>query len=269
MKADIQQFSELRMSSESSRQEFIVTVAPIAVRVRVDGGPLLPSVSIAQTILETGGAIPEWCNIVGYKVGSGQETTYWHGRSVNRHTWEVYDGQRDDDVYADFRAYDSVEDCLKDQALLFLNWPENYQPVIDAETPEEQARALYDCHYATDAPAEVDGDPAYYEKIMAIIRSYGLTVYDEEAEQGMEAIRELQDQVQTLQKSNQKLKADLAGARKELAELKAQQSMDAPEWAKEAVDAAVNAKPPLIDTPSGGSYDFYRLLAILKRKEVI
>jgi flagellar protein FlgJ len=269
MKYDIQLFSEFRMSTESSRQEFIATVAPIAVRVRVDGGPLLPSVSVAQTILETGGAIPDWYNIVGYKVGSGRETPYWHGLCINSKTWEVYDGQRDDNVYADFRAYDSVEDCLKDQALLFLNWPENYQPVIDAATPEDQARALYDCHYATDAPAEVDGDPAYYEKIMAIIRSYGLTAYDEEAEKGMEAIRELQDQVAELKKSNQKLKADLAGARKEIEELKAQQSMDVPDWAKEAVDAAVNAKPPLIDTPDGGSYDFYRLLAILKRKGVI
>ncbi|MCU6709386.1 N-acetylmuramoyl-L-alanine amidase [Paenibacillus sp. J5C_2022] len=40
-----------------------------------------------------------------------------------------------------------------------------------------------------------------------------------------------------------------------------------PTWAKDAVDAALKAK--LIDTPEGGSYDFYRILTILERKDVI
>lgn len=40
-----------------------------------------------------------------------------------------------------------------------------------------------------------------------------------------------------------------------------------PTWAKAAVDAAFKAK--LIDTPTGGSYDFYRILTILSRKGVV
>lgn len=40
-----------------------------------------------------------------------------------------------------------------------------------------------------------------------------------------------------------------------------------PEWAKEAVDKAVASK--LIDKPEGGSYDFYRLLTVLFRKNLI
>lgn len=40
-----------------------------------------------------------------------------------------------------------------------------------------------------------------------------------------------------------------------------------PIWAADAVKAAVKSR--LIDTPSGGSYDFYRLLTVLARKGVI
>lgn len=44
-------------------------------------------------------------------------------------------------------------------------------------------------------------------------------------------------------------------------------SMDAPSWAQIAVAAATKAK--LIDTPNGGSYDFYRLLTTLFRAGLI
>lgn len=40
-----------------------------------------------------------------------------------------------------------------------------------------------------------------------------------------------------------------------------------PSWAKDAVDAAVKAE--LIDTPEGGSYDFYRLMTVLWRKGIV
>lgn len=40
-----------------------------------------------------------------------------------------------------------------------------------------------------------------------------------------------------------------------------------PDWAKPAVDAATTAG--LIDSPEGGSYDFYRLLTVLHRKNII
>lgn len=220
-----------------TRAKFIATVAPIAVKVRVDGGVLFPSVSIAQTILETGGKIHSWFNLVGYKVGSGRQTVYWRGKSVNRKTWEVYDGVRYDNVSADFRAYDSIEDCLKDQALLFVNNRARYQRVIDAKTPSEQAAMLQECGYAT--------DPQYAGKIMAIIRSHNLEIYDEEAEQAMERIAELEKQVEALQRLH---------------------TMPVPDWARDAVDAAVKAG--YIDTPDGGSVDFYRMITVMYRAGV-
>lgn len=217
-----------------SRSEFLNIVAPITVKVRVDGGVLLPSVSLAQMLLETGGKIHSWLNLVGYKVGSGRLTDYWHGRSVSTKTWEVYNGVRQDNVTANWRAYDSIEDCLKDQALLFLNNRSRYQPVIDAKTPEDQANALRRSGYAT--------DPQYSAKIMSIIQSGGFEQYDKEAELGMEAIKEL---------------------RKEISDLKALlQETDPPEWAKGTVEKLTKNK--LLDDPKG-TRSFHRTLVVLDR----
>lgn len=49
-------------------------------------------------------------------------------------------------------------------------------------------------------------------------------------------------------------------------ELKAKASMPVPDWAQEAVDAAV--AQGLIDTPDGGSLDFYRVLTVFHRKHL-
>lgn len=40
-----------------------------------------------------------------------------------------------------------------------------------------------------------------------------------------------------------------------------------PNWAVEAVNRAIESK--LIDTPNGGSYDFYRIITVLHRKGII
>lgn len=234
-----------------TREAFIAAVAPVAVKVRVDGGVLFPSVSIAQTMLETGGKIHPWNNIVGYKAGSGRRTPYWDGRSVSRETWEVIDGVRYDHVPADWRAYNSIEDCLKDQALLFINNPGRYQRVLDARSPDEQAAMLQASGYAT--------DPQYANKIRSIMRTYNLEVYDKEAEQAMERIAELERQVAEQDKRNTELQ-------RRLQQLERMHQIEVPDWAKEAVEAAVRAG--YIDTPDGGSLDFYRLVTVMHRAGV-
>lgn len=225
-----------------SRASFIAAVAPVAVKVRIDGGPLFPSVSVAQTILETGGKIHPWNNIVGYKVGSGKQTPYWSGKAVRKGTWEVYGG-RTVQTSADFRAYDSIEDCLKDQALLFLN-NSRYRRVVVARTPEEQAAMLKECGYAT--------DPQYAGKIMSIINSYGLKKYDEVARMELERIKRLENEVAELKK--------------------AIQSGPAPEWAESTIKKLAEKKtasgqPVMSDT--NVSRDLARMLVILDRLGVI
>lgn len=48
-----------------------------------------------------------------------------------------------------------------------------------------------------------------------------------------------------------------------LDKLEGRQMMEVPSWAREAVNAAVDAG--IVDTPNGGSYDFYRVLTVLYR----
>ncbi|SCW82762.1 Flagellum-specific peptidoglycan hydrolase FlgJ [Paenibacillus tianmuensis] len=158
-----------------TRAEFIAVIAPVAVKLRRDGSPILPSVRIAQALLETGGRIHEWNNVVGYKVGRGQPNAYWKGRSVSTKTWEVYDGVRHDNIVANWRAYDSVEDCFRDQDVLFQS--SRYDRVRAAKTPAEQAEMLRACGYAT--------DPDYSKKLKHLIASYSLEQYDKEAAEVM------------------------------------------------------------------------------------
>jgi len=244
-----------------SREAFIATVAPVAVKVRVDGGVLFPSVSIAQMILETGGKINSWFNLVGYKVGSGRTTPYWQGRSVSATTWEVIDGTRVDHVAANFRAYDSIEHCLKDQALLFLNNPGRYQRVLDARSPGEQARMLQECGYAT--------DPQYAAKLMAISNLHKLETYDEEANVAMERIAELERKLDDMDKRINACEQTIARLAKQTQELANLHKAAIPDWAKDAVEAAANTNGidgrKIIDTPEGGSLDFYRLVTVMYR----
>lgn len=150
--------------------DFIAAVAPVAVRLRREGSPLFASVRIAQAALETGWTLNDWNNLVGFKVGSGRTNAFWKGAYVYKGTWEIYDGVRQD-VVAAFRAYDSIADCFRDQDLLFAGW-DNYRLVRDAATPEEQCRAF------VMTPQKYATDPQYAEKLMRVVDSYGLRIYD-------------------------------------------------------------------------------------------
>lgn len=228
-----------------SASAFIAQIAPIAVQLRVEGSPIFPSVRIAQAGLETGWKITAWNNLGGYKVGSGKLTPYWRGKIVNKGTWEVYDGKRVD-VTAAFRAYDSVEDFFRDQDLLFEN--KRYTGVRTAQSPEEQADMLQACGYAT--------DPQYAQKLRNIIAAHNLKRYDTEAEVQKQMIGELKKQIE-------QLTAEQAQLRQRLKTLESRARVDVPAWAREAVDAAVKAG--IVDTPEGGSLDFYRMLTVMHR----
>ncbi|MGM0882583.1 MAG: glycoside hydrolase family 73 protein [Bacillota bacterium] len=152
-----------------SRAAFIAKLAPIVKQVRAEGSPLLPSVRLAQNILETGCVIHPWYNLGGIKVGSGKPNGFWKGRSILKGTWEEYGGTRVDTA-AYFRVYDSLYDFYKDQDLLF-QLP-RYDRVRNAKTPEQQAAMLQACGYATDS--------AYPGKLIALIQANDLTQYDKE-----------------------------------------------------------------------------------------
>ncbi|UKS27523.1 glucosaminidase domain-containing protein [Paenibacillus sp. HWE-109] len=225
----------------ATRQAFIDLIAPIAVKLRLEGSPIYPSVRIAQAILETGGSVNAWNNLVGYKVGRGVLTPYWQGAHVSTITWEVIDGTRQDNVPGDFRAYPTIEAGFRDQDLLFSS--SRYAGVRTADSPSEQALALSNSGYAT--------DPAYAQKLMTIIQTNQLTQYDEEV---ADMLEKLQEQIEALQNK--------------VAALEGRMALDTiPDWAEAAVKAAIQAG--LIDSPQNGSYDFYRLLTVLHRKGIV
>jgi flagellar protein FlgJ len=175
-----------------TKTEFLTTLAPYAVQLRVEGSPVFPSVRLAQNLLETGGIIHPWFNLGGIKVGSGKPNEWWDGSCVRKGTWEVINGTRID-TSANFRAYKSVYHFYKDQDLLFQN--ARYARVRAAKTPEEQANMLFACGYAT--------DPQYAAKIINIIYTYNLKKYDKEA---VKVLEELKRQIEGLSKEVQELK---------------------------------------------------------------
>lgn len=117
---------------------------------------------LAQAALESGWGrheIPTTAgdnshNLFGIKAGSG-----WQGGVVNTSTHEYQAGQRVA-VRQPFRAYRSYSEAFADHAKLIADNP-RYAAVRNANTPEQAARALQDCGYAT--------DPRYADKLISIM----------------------------------------------------------------------------------------------------
>ena len=134
------------------------------------GTPLFPSVKMAQAALETGwgdSTVGAANNLFGIKA-TGSLTPYWKGDMVNASTPENY-GNGNVIIRDNFRAYATVQDSIKDHSHLLLTLS-RYAPVRNAKTPEEQARELQRCGYATGAN--------YSDKLISIINQHNLKDLD-------------------------------------------------------------------------------------------
>lgn len=239
------------------RQTFFGLLGPHAQRARQEGSPLFPSVRLAQNLLETGGKIDEHYNLGGMKAGGGMPNQWWHGETYTSPTWEFINGKRVQ-VQQTWRAYDSVYDFYKDQDQLFGN--ARYARLRAAKTAAEQAEALQFSGYAT--------DPAYCNKILQLIQRYGLMKYDDIEGEDAPMTKEEREQFEQLQNRVSEQTAQIKALADRLAQAENRQIIaEPPAWAAAAVQAAVEAN--LIDTPLGGSYDFYRVLTLLHRKKLI
>lgn len=156
-----------------SKGKFADTIYNSVNKVNKENGyQLFNSVIIAQSVLETGwgqSKIMMKANaLFGIKAGSG-----WKGKVYSSYTNEVYDGVECTE-YATFRAYDSIEESIKDYYKLIKN---NYKKALNCNTQRESIQAIKNGGYAT--------DPDYVSKIMSIINAndfiekYDLT-YDNE-----------------------------------------------------------------------------------------
>ena len=151
------------------KAEFIPTVAPIVIKEnKRRGNPLFSSVVIAQAICESGwgqSQIMMKANaIFGIKA-----TSSWKGKVYNTNTKECYDVINYTNINACFRAYNSLEECIKDYFDLILGLS-RYKKAINCSSPLECITAIKNGGYAT--------SPTYINTIMAIIKENNLTKYD-------------------------------------------------------------------------------------------
>jgi len=138
---------------------FLMRIAPRAIMVAQELG-IDPRIVAAQAALETGwGKSVKGNNLFGIKS---------HGKAdgLMVQTHEVLDGKRKK-ITDSFRQYQSFDDSIEDYGL-FLRENYRYQPMLEADTLEEQITALGKSGYAT--------DPEYAKKIADIAKSKRLEV---------------------------------------------------------------------------------------------
>lgn len=125
---------------------------------------VLPSLTLAQAILETGwGKSRIGNNIFGIKAGSG-----WTGKTINCKTGEQNPDGSYYSINADFRDYDSVADSIVDHGVLLTN--DRYKPVIAASNYVEACTAVRECGYATSLD--------YSKNLISLVEKYGLDQWD-------------------------------------------------------------------------------------------
>ncbi|WP_136603675.1 glycoside hydrolase family 73 protein [Paenibacillus dokdonensis] len=237
-----------------NKTNFISTIFPCAVSDMQRTG-IPASLTIAQAILEsswgTSGLAQQANNLFGIK-GKGP------AGSVDMPTTEYVKG-KPVKVNASFRKYHSWTESVADHSELLLKGtrdnPTRYHGVLHADY-KTAAKEIGKGGYAT--------DPEYPAKLIAIMKTYNLTQYDTtdkyKGDGDSMQVAELQQQLQVMQKRVD----DLEG---QMSRLTVKDQMQTPAWAESAVQSATSAG--LIDTPVLGSYDFYRMLAVLQRLKLL
>ena len=125
---------------------------------------VLPSLTLAQAILETGwGQHRIGNNIFGIKAGSN-----WTGKVQNCRTSEQNSDGSYYTVYSDFRDYDSVEDSIIDHAELLTM--DRYKPVLASTNYQEACTRVRECGYATSLN--------YSSNLISLVEQYGLNQWD-------------------------------------------------------------------------------------------
>ena len=138
------------------------------IKKSVQGTGLLPSVLMAQAILETGwGVTVKANNMFGIKA-TGPKTPFWDGRWMRCFTHEIVKGAIVP-IYCNFRVYDTLEASISDHNLLVTSLA-RYKKVLTEKTAQGQCTALQVAGYST--------SPKYAKTLMVIIRFYTLTDMD-------------------------------------------------------------------------------------------
>lgn len=167
------------MATNAEIKAFINLFGTLAVnecnrRIAAGQGFILPSVCLAQSALETdwgvAGIMKRANAFFGIKAGGS-----WTGKVYTADTWEVKDGVAYNTV-ANFRAYDSPEESLRDYYALTVGASRYSKAVSYGSDPskwlsaKETITAIHAGGYATDS--------LYVQKIMNTINGRDLTSID-------------------------------------------------------------------------------------------
>lgn len=137
---------------------------------------ILPSVTIAQAILETGWGESElasrYNNLFGIKADSS-----WIGESIKLETKEYFDTM----IHDKFRVYKDKNQSIYDHGkFLYENNRYKSYGLFEGKTYIYQARALQDAGYSTHMDEK--GKNIYANQLIQIIRQYNLQIIDSQVQ---------------------------------------------------------------------------------------
>lgn len=162
-------------SSSQSNQQFLDSSGPLArASYRTTG--VFASVTLAQAILESNWGRNDIGvnNLFGIKAQTRATSVYYWGEyAAGCRIVSTKEQKSNGDfitVKAAFRAYSSRQGSFVDHGW-FLRNNDRYAPAFTTSDPESFVRAVAKAGYAT--------DKAYADKLIAIIRRYKLTVWDQ------------------------------------------------------------------------------------------
>ncbi|MEN8077142.1 glucosaminidase domain-containing protein [Clostridioides difficile] len=157
---------------DEEKAEFLKVVSMGAINSYNKYG-VLPSITIAQAILESGWGKSELAvthnNLFGIKADSR-----WSGAIATISTNENYN----DSIIANFRKYNSINESIEDHGkFLYENSRYAEYGLFNAKDYKEQAQALEDAGYST--VQNENGIPIYADKLISVIEKYSLMQYDQ------------------------------------------------------------------------------------------
>ncbi|MFA1710171.1 glycoside hydrolase family 73 protein [Peribacillus frigoritolerans] len=163
-------------NKDSLQVSFISSIKEGAIDNYKEYG-ILPSITIAQAILESGWGKSELS--VKYNNIFGIKSYNWDGKSANISTSEFHQ----ENILADFRVYDTISDSLQDHSVFLTENPRYEQSgLFSAKTYTEQATALQEAGYST--IENEAGEKIYSELLIELIRQHQLQLIDSEAHLG-------------------------------------------------------------------------------------
>ena len=156
-----------------SKEDFINRIAPLAQKAwQTD--KILPSLTIAQAILESNWGRSELATQANALFGIKAHTDPTHKKTYTKTTWEYSNGKYIQ-IEADFKAYDSWEDSIRDRskylATRVIGGKKIYADVLGETDYKKACEKIYKAGYAT--------DPNYPKKLIDIIEKYKLNKFDE------------------------------------------------------------------------------------------